>query len=147
MSNQLPSRGMTTPRTPWEEADRARGSNFDPTCGAATRRGSSIGHRPKSGKASKAPANARLLSISTIGTAERDQRIVQQRRAIGLIGSAGAKEGVEQALDRVRVEIAGDQHDAGALVTVGPARQSHHRMEDVPHTVNDDGARRRLRQL
>ena len=99
------------------------------------------------GKASKAPANA---------PSSGGQRSTPPNGISGLSSSA-ARSGWSGALaprkaSNRRLTASGSRsrvikHDAGALVAVGPARQPHRRMEDVLHAVNDDGARRRLRQF
>src|SRR5262249_40656374 len=73
--------------------------------------------------ASKAPMKA-----LTIAPAERHERIVQQRRAVGPVGGCGVEESVEQGAHGGWLDIAGDHDDARALIAVGPARQLHHRM-------------------
>ena len=59
----------------------------------------------------------------------------------------GAEKGVEQRPDGLRLEVAGDEHDAGARVAIGPGRQPHRRMEDVLHAVNHQRRVRRLGEL
>lgn len=84
---------------------------------------------------------------SPIDAAERRERIVEERGAVGLVGCGAVEEGVEQAPYLLRIEIAGDDDDAAALVGVGPGVEVARRVHDVLDAVDHQRFVRRLGEL
>ena len=71
-----------------------------------------------------------------VDAAERHQRIVGQRRAVGPVGGGGAEKGLEQLAHGALGQVAGDEHQPAAVVVVRPAFQPRGRVEDVLHAVH-----------
>ena len=97
----------------------------------------------------QASPNIRELSAAwqepQLSSAERHQRIVEERGAVGPVGRDLTKEGAEQVPDHALFHVAGDEHEPRAMVVVGPALEPHRRVQEVLNPVDDDRLIRSLR--
>src|SRR5215216_6992006 len=84
---------------------------------------------------------ARAEGRSMVAAAERHERIVDCRRAIGTVRCDRAEKRAEQIADRTRLDIARNEDQPGAGIVVGPSRQGSGRVEYVLHPMDDRSIR------
>src|SRR6266566_3962267 len=84
---------------------------------------------------------------SAIDTAERHEGVVRNRGAVGSIGRDGAEQGIEKLGYGPWLDVAYDEHHAGAAVAVGPAFQPDGRVHEVLDGVDHERLIRMLGKL
>ena len=90
----------------------------------------------------------RFFSAQMIRAAERGQRIVGERGAVGLVGRGATPRKALNSSSIVALrDLVDDEHQPRAVVVVRPGRERRRRMEYVLHAVDHHRLLRRLGEL
>src|SRR5262245_1751244 len=83
----------------------------------------------------------------SLTSAEWNERIIEQSRAVGPVGRGDPEKSLEKLAHGALRQIAGDENKTGAMVLIRPAFKPCGRVKNVLHAVHDDRRVRHLREL